>query len=220
MPIKTAFFVTLIGRDMNKRSTTALMTLYNGLFDLLEEVPFDKITVRGICAKTKVNKMTFYKYHTDKFDVLSKAFRAKFNEDFTKRFGPGESLLHNRDFEPAVYEIVHFLFEWCKRYNVQLRNLFTSANQMAYDIAKSMIFKDYYEYLSHAIDFSRFDVTPTYLSSFLFGGFIATMEAYLRALRSHSDIDAVEKENDQFCRFLAHYLTVTLYEPTQGACVK
>ena len=195
------------------------MTLYNGLFDLLEEVPFDKITVRGICEKTKVNKMTFYKYHTDKYDVLSKAFRAKFNDDFNKRFGQTAALFHNRDLEPAVYEVVRFLFDWCKCYNVQLRNLFTSANQMAYDIAKSMIFKDYYEYLSNAIDFSKFDVTPEYLSSFLFGGFIATMEGYLRALRSRSDLQAVEMENNRFCRFLAHYIAVSFYHPSQGAFV-
>ena len=192
---------------MNKRTNNALMTLYNGLFDMLLEVPFDKITVRGICAKTKVNKMTFYKYHTDKFDVLSKAVQAKFKEDLALEFGPADAIFKDRDFEPAVYAVVRFLFAWCKKYMVQLRNLFTSANQMAYDIAKSIIFKDYFDFLCRVIDIEKFDISPTYLSSYLFGGFIAAMEAYLRALRSRNDVEEVEKENERFCHFLAHMLT-------------
>ena len=196
---------------MNKRSSNALMTLYNGLFDMLAEVPFDQITVRGICAYTKVNKMTFYKYHTDKFDVLSKAFRAKLNDDFAQKFGE-ESPLAGRDFESAGYELIRFLFQWCKRYMTQLRNLFTSANQMAYDIAKSIIFKDYYNHLDQVLDFSRFEANRAYVSSYLFGGFIATMESYLRSLRSNPDVEAVERENERFCRFLAHWLGMALSE--------
>ncbi len=194
---------------MNKRSDKALMTLYNGLFEMLEETPFDKVTVRGICAYTKVNKMTFYKYHTDKYDVLSKAIRAKFNADFDAEFGSNRSLMKGAEFEESLTRGIRFVFLWCKKYAKVLRNLFTSANQIAYDVAKSILFKDYFAYISQSIDFSKCDVGPEYVSAFLFGGFVTAMEKYLRDLRTRADLEAVEQENIDACRFLAHALATT-----------
>ncbi|MDN5637215.1 MAG: TetR/AcrR family transcriptional regulator, partial [Staphylococcus equorum] len=38
---------------------------------LLEEHPFEHITIKMICAYSGVNRTTFYDYFVDKYDLLS-----------------------------------------------------------------------------------------------------------------------------------------------------
>lgn len=44
--------------------------LRNGLFELLEEKPFEKITVNDICKRAMINRMTFYKHYADKYALF------------------------------------------------------------------------------------------------------------------------------------------------------
>ena len=204
---------------MNKRSKAALDAIYDALFEMLLTIPFDEITVRGICKVSKVNKMTFYKYHEDKFDALSKAFRHRFEVDFSKQLGPEDTLFRDRDFEAMTYQTNRHVFLWCKRYAVQIRNIYTSVNQLAYDVVKTTLYEHYFAYMNAAIDFARLGLNPSLVTTFLFGGFIAVMEDYLRALRNVGDTQAVEKENDDFCRNFAHLMAVTFFYPEEGAAV-
>ncbi len=48
--------------------------LRNALIALLQTVPLDKITVCDICEKAIVNRMTFYKHYSDKYELLEDVF--------------------------------------------------------------------------------------------------------------------------------------------------
>ncbi len=41
-------------------------------FKLIKEKPINKITVKGICELSEINRATFYKYYTDPFDLMKK----------------------------------------------------------------------------------------------------------------------------------------------------
>lgn len=44
--------------------------LQGGLFALLQEIPFEKITLTGLCSRSMVPRSTFYRYFDDKYDLL------------------------------------------------------------------------------------------------------------------------------------------------------
>ncbi len=44
--------------------------LRNGLFSLLQEIPFEKITLTELCRRSMVPRSTFYRYFDDKYDLL------------------------------------------------------------------------------------------------------------------------------------------------------
>ncbi|MEK3721941.1 TetR/AcrR family transcriptional regulator [Paenibacillus sp. FSL H8-0034] len=73
---------------MNKKTTEDLRVkrthklLYNALLDLMENHPFDSITVKQICDLAMVHRTTFYTHFQDKFDLLSRALRQVADEEF------------------------------------------------------------------------------------------------------------------------------------------
>ena len=42
----------------------------NCFLDMLEEMPIQKITVKGICEKAEINRSTFYRYYKDPYDLM------------------------------------------------------------------------------------------------------------------------------------------------------
>lgn len=56
------------------RVTKTRMNIEKTFVRMLESMPFDKITVRGIVAAALVNKDTFYRHYQDKYDLAEKAF--------------------------------------------------------------------------------------------------------------------------------------------------
>ena len=46
------------------------LLLSSSLFALLEEIPFEKITLIQLCEHSLVPRSTFYRYFEDKYDLL------------------------------------------------------------------------------------------------------------------------------------------------------
>ncbi|MDF9445568.1 TetR/AcrR family transcriptional regulator, partial [Limosilactobacillus mucosae] len=44
--------------------------LQNAMIELLEEKPFEKITINDIASHVHVNRSTVYRYYDDKYDLL------------------------------------------------------------------------------------------------------------------------------------------------------
>lgn len=58
-----------IGEDV--RITKSKRDLCNALMELMLTTPFEKISVGEICKKAMINRMTFYKHYSDKYDLLN-----------------------------------------------------------------------------------------------------------------------------------------------------
>lgn len=58
---------------MNHQETTVnrtTLTIYRGMFELLETQSFDSITVNDICQHAIVSRSTFYTYFADKYELV------------------------------------------------------------------------------------------------------------------------------------------------------
>lgn len=54
------------------RVIKTLQQIDHALLTLLKELPFQKITVNLLCKIALINRSTFYKYYTDKYDLLDR----------------------------------------------------------------------------------------------------------------------------------------------------
>lgn len=61
-------------------SNITKQALANALKELLEDQPFDKITVSDICARCSMNRKSFYYHFRDKFDLVNWIFDTEFVE--------------------------------------------------------------------------------------------------------------------------------------------
>ena len=69
-------------KTLSKRTRIALKAIEDAVFFLLAEKEFECITAQDIYRRAGVNKMTFYKYHKNKYDALAKAFTSRLNEEY------------------------------------------------------------------------------------------------------------------------------------------
>lgn len=79
--------------DLRVRRTHKL--LYNALLELMENQPFENITVKQICDLAMVHRTTFYTHFNDKYDLLSHALRQMAEEELnfsTTAHSPAENL--------------------------------------------------------------------------------------------------------------------------------
>ena len=73
---------------MNKTDPRVIKTLHRideALVDNLKNQDFRKITVDTLCRSAKINRSTFYKYYTDKYDLLDDYLNRILNE-FSEAF--------------------------------------------------------------------------------------------------------------------------------------
>ncbi len=54
----------------DRKSRYTRMVLRESLFELMEEMPAAKITVKDICTTADINRTTFYAHYEDKYDLI------------------------------------------------------------------------------------------------------------------------------------------------------
>ncbi|MCD8308721.1 MAG: TetR/AcrR family transcriptional regulator [Clostridia bacterium] len=54
---------------INQRVKLTRRLLKEALVDILQETPFNKVTISEICARAEINRTTFYKHYSDEFDL-------------------------------------------------------------------------------------------------------------------------------------------------------
>ena len=188
---------------MNKRSEKAIIAIYNGLFSLLDKENFEKVTVREICRESSVNKMTFYKYHKDKYDALAKGFLYIFGKDFEGEFGKESEYAKGVGDEKEIYRAIRFITSWCAKNKEKIHNIFATQDGLPYEIVKTAILNNYSSFVKRFIDTGEYGVSHEYVSTYVFSGYIGCIEVYLKKLRAGKDLEEVEREVDAACRLFA-----------------
>ena len=59
-----------MNRKNNKQFKSSDMRMKGAMLELMNTTPFEKITVRLICEKAKVNRSTFYAHYMDIYDMI------------------------------------------------------------------------------------------------------------------------------------------------------
>jgi len=65
-------------RKEDRRTRYSKMVIRDSLFELMQEKPIEKITVKELCEKADVNRSTFYAYYTDIYDLNRKIIKEIF----------------------------------------------------------------------------------------------------------------------------------------------
>lgn len=89
--------------------------LSQGLYMMMEEKPFEKITIKQICDKTGVNRGTFYNHFMDKYETLEYLTYRLLVKDYDKELIPDhyynfmyhivDTFYENRDFFYRAFEV-------------------------------------------------------------------------------------------------------------------
>lgn len=58
----------------DKRIVKTKTELRAAIVSLIQKAPFEKLTVKGICEKAKISRLTFYANYRDKYDLLNDVF--------------------------------------------------------------------------------------------------------------------------------------------------
>ena len=67
------------------------MVIQEQFCNVLREKPLNRVTVKEICERAKINRATFYRYYTDPYDLLEKMEQG-FLEDMFKKLANSVSI--------------------------------------------------------------------------------------------------------------------------------
>ena len=85
------------------------------MIDLLEDYPFEQISIKMICAKCKINRSTFYDNFQDKYDLLSTIQSYHLNK-YEKLLKALSNNFHNIKKEPEkVFKFFHIILKYIYR---------------------------------------------------------------------------------------------------------
>lgn len=92
------------------RVVKTLKQIDGALLDCLQEAPFEKITVEQLCQAALINRSTFYKYYTSKYDLMERyldrtldGFRRQVDVAFVNAAPETiQNLVYQKNFETAL----------------------------------------------------------------------------------------------------------------------
>lgn len=144
--------------------------LREGLLSLLKKKPLEKITVKGICDYTKINKMTFYKHYKDKYDLLDDCIN-EIASDIASTLSLWERLKTKANL-PIIYtETCIAAIDSCLEHREELLSISSCSNSLGLDVVQAAVRKLFQKYLENLSFFHTFHLNKENLSDFLSGGF-------------------------------------------------
>jgi len=97
--------LTQLGKKEDLRIRRTYKLLSEALLSLLEERPFDKISVIDICNKAMVHRTTFYKHFEDKYQLLVFSIKG-FLKDFSEKGITNETFDNPKQYYLAIFKNV------------------------------------------------------------------------------------------------------------------
>lgn len=64
----------------NIRTTRTRESIFESLFELMEEKDFDKITIQNLTERAQINRATFYAHFQDKYELLDEIIKKSAEE--------------------------------------------------------------------------------------------------------------------------------------------
>lgn len=137
------------------------------LISLLEEKTMDEISVIEICEKADINRMTFYKHYSDKYDLLS---------DSTSLIGDylAENITSADEMsdDPTKYciELINSIISICEKKKSFLRRLALENNALAASIISDSLQAGTEKILTKLKKHKKSGMSNRYAAAFLTGG--------------------------------------------------
>ena len=186
----------------SKRTRHALKAIEDAVFFLLGEKEFESVTAQDIYRQANVNKMTFYKYHNNKYDALAKAFTSRLNDEYHAEIAKRQDEIKNMDMDEANYQALLFVMEFIEKYHVQFSHLVSSSGDLPKDVVFSALFANYRPYFSSLIG-KEVTKENEYLIHFVFGAFRSIYECQMQNLAKNSNDGSPRQNAEEACRIIA-----------------
>lgn len=155
-------------------SNITKLALSNALKELLEEQPFEKISVSDICDRCHMNRKSFYYHFRDKYDLVNWIFDTEFIE-LTKRHSL-DVLSHTNTFEEQWYGL-----EIVCGYFYDNRNFYRRILKVEGQNSFASHFRDFmFPILQHRVmDLMGQEEVPQMVLDFIVDGLECTIERWL-----------------------------------------
>lgn len=165
-------------------------TLREALLSLISEKDFDKIAVTEICNRALVNRMTFYKYYEDKYQLLDYLFE-ELTKDLIVKI---DKMPHkaNEDELDFVIRVLKEVYSFCLDYNGPLASIAEQSNvQIIKTLSRVCLehIKTLFEKISQEHNYT-FPVDM--VSYFIYGGFSSLFYYWLTNQEKYTQ-DTVNK---------------------------
>lgn len=173
--------------------------LSEGLYLLVLEKPFEKITVKQICDKTGVIRGTFYNHFMDKYDALEYLTNRLIIEGFDQS-DDGDLAKHIIQvfYDKKEFFTHAFTITGQNSFASMLEHIFTSAYTSVFD--------------RHDVDFSKVPVTKDYLARYLASSTIFIFRDWTK----HNFQQSPEEIYKTFQFLCSYSLTDIVYENTHN----
>lgn len=178
-------------KNQNKRLSSKRY-IRSTLITLMSDKSYDEITVKDICNKANLSRMTFYRYYTNKDDI--------FREYTDERFADFYNILVNEK-DVTLDKFCFMMFDYLKKYQKQIEIL-RVANK---EFLLLYQFRNYASYL-----LKKFDLVKTYkkitteVVQFVAGGIYSLLLSWLDSKMSQTP--------EQMAEILKRFITNPLFE--------
>ena len=105
-----------MNKNQGGRRTKLLISL--ALYQLMFKSEYDEISVKDICDKTRISRMSFYRYFTCKDDIFINYCDERFEEFYNDVFSKQN---HNVNVEEFVTSIFTFIKKYARQINILVK---------------------------------------------------------------------------------------------------
>lgn len=130
------------------RVVKTLRQIDHSLLDCLSDTPFEKITVEQLCRGALINRSTFYKYYTSKYDLMERyldraldGFRQQVDVAFVNA-SPStiQDLAYQKNFENALRFLYRHKSEYTLLWSIPLeKDVFSRMVAVVHDAILEML---------------------------------------------------------------------------------
>lgn len=186
---------------MDIRAQRTRTMLKDAFEKLLEEQPFESISVSEICERSTVRRATFYRHFDDKYAFFV-WYLATITDRFLAELDAQHSELGLRDYVEMMHrKLIDFLEEHRRSF---MQTMGKNALAGSLDMIMEQIAVGITQHVEHHARKNGIELaaTPEFISLFYTGGMIHTLRSWMLAGKPFPADDLVEQSTEFLMRYL------------------
>lgn len=183
--------------NKNLRENKTRKLLREALESLLEVKSLESITVKEICEKININRVTFYDYYFDK-EELHDEITSEVENEIIKEFIKDNSIYYLKNYKKMLEKLINYFDDKRKHFNICLSN---SKNRLLF---ASVLHRYFMKYLRKGIKIdnkaNKIEIDNQILikSQFISGALIYSFSWWLQ--------DGIDISKEEFFKYICNLL--------------